>query len=137
MAARSPTFWARRTEPAGAASPLGSGAVHRHQVAAANQQAISASPPAGTRSFTWLGGKHQCSARPRSFGEGVLDKADQLRLVRNPFAHLKSSDREYNLDRRAFRVGADPEQILESDAKDAIIAMYAAAMYAFPRGGRI
>lgn len=67
----------------------------------------------------------------------VLDKADQLRMIRNPFAHLKSSGHEYNLDRRSLRMGADPESVLENDAKDAIIAMYAVALYAFSRHARI
>jgi hypothetical protein len=63
----------------------------------------------------------------------ILDKADRLRLIRNPFVHLKPFEHEHNLGRRSLRLGAHPKAILEQDAKDAIIALYAVAVHAFGR----
>lgn len=61
----------------------------------------------------------------------ILDKADRLRLIRNPFVHLKPFEHEHALDRRSLKLGAHPKSLLEQDAKEAIIAMYAVAVYAF------
>lgn len=63
----------------------------------------------------------------------ILDKADRLRLIRNPFVHLKPFQHEHNLGSRSLRLGAHPKAILEQDAKDAIIALYAVAVHAFGR----
>lgn len=63
----------------------------------------------------------------------ILDKADRLRLIRNPFVHLKPFENEHNLGSRSLRLGAHPKTILEQDAKDAIIALYAVAVHAFGR----
>jgi hypothetical protein len=63
----------------------------------------------------------------------ILDKADRLRLIRNPFVHLKPFEHEHNLGSRSLRLGAHPKTILEQDAKEAIIALYAVAVYAFGR----
>ncbi len=64
----------------------------------------------------------------------VLDKAEQLRLIRNPFVHLKAYDHVHNVGQRAWKHKTDPFSLLESDAKEALIAMYGVAIYAF--GGR-
>lgn len=61
----------------------------------------------------------------------VLDKADELRLIRNPFVHLKSFDHEHTLTQRAFKQKTYPHALLEADAKNALIAMYGVALYAF------
>lgn len=63
----------------------------------------------------------------------VLDKADQLRLIRNPFVHLKSFDHKHNVGQRAWKSKNDPWALLETDAKEALIAMYGVARYAFSR----
>ncbi len=71
-------------------------------------------------------------ARDHSLVDGlVLDKADQLRLIRNPFVHLKSYDHQHNIGQRAWRYKIDPWALLENDAKEALIAMYGVARYAF------
>jgi hypothetical protein len=63
----------------------------------------------------------------------VLDKADQLRLIRNPFVHLKLFDHKHNVAQRAWKFKTDPWAMLEDDAKDALVAMYGVARYAFSR----
>lgn len=62
----------------------------------------------------------------------VLDKADQLRLIRNPFVHLKAYDHQFTVGRRLMKT-AEPSlaAMLESDAKLAIVAMHGVAIYAF------
>jgi hypothetical protein len=62
----------------------------------------------------------------------ILDKADHLRLIRNPFVHLKSLDHEHTITRRMaksrqFHIG----EVLVADAKEALTAMYGVATYAF------
>jgi hypothetical protein len=63
----------------------------------------------------------------------LLDKADRLRLIRNPFAHLKSFDHEHSLNQRLMRKRAHPAALLEADAQEALITMYGIAIYAFAR----
>ena len=80
-----------------------------------------------------LVGIHSNSAKSNLVDSMILDKADRLRLVRNLFVHLKSFEHEHNLGNRSVRLGAHPKRILEQDANDAIIALYAVAVYAFGR----
>ena len=61
----------------------------------------------------------------------LLDKADRLRQIRNPFVHLKSFEHEHNLTRRAFSVGKLPHELLERDAKESLNLIYAVGLYAF------
>jgi len=61
----------------------------------------------------------------------LLDRIDHLRLIRNPFVHLKPFDHKYNLAQRIFSQSANPDDILENDARDAILTMYGVAVYAF------
>lgn len=63
----------------------------------------------------------------------VLDRIDHLRLIRNPFVHLKPFDHKYNLAQRIFRKRANPDDLLPNDAQDAILTMYEVAVYAFGR----
>lgn len=65
----------------------------------------------------------------------ILDKADRLRLIRNPFVHLKSLDHQHGIGQRMAKTrNFDIQAQLESDAKGAIIAMHGVAIYTF--GGR-
>lgn len=62
----------------------------------------------------------------------ILDKADHLRLIRNPFVHLKSFDHEHIITQRMaksrqFHIW----ELLEADAREALTAMYGVATYAF------
>ena len=69
-------------------------------------------------------------ARKNKFADPiVLDKAEHLRLIRNPFVHLKESDHEHNLTRRTVKSGTDPWVQSEIDARESIMAMYAVATY--------
>lgn len=64
----------------------------------------------------------------------ILDKADRLRLIRNPFVHLKEFDHQHSIGQRMAKTRTfDIRAILESDAKEALIAMYGVAVYAFAR----
>ena len=75
-----------------------------------------------------------CARRNKLVHSTILDKADRLRQIRNPFVHLKEFDHKNNLSQRMsqnrdFRIHA----LLEDDAKEALIAMYGVAVYAFRR----
>jgi hypothetical protein len=71
-------------------------------------------------------------ARKNKFADPiVLDKAEQLRLIRNPFVHLKEFDHEHTLTQRTGKHQTDPWTQSESDARESIIAMYAVAAYWF------
>jgi hypothetical protein len=61
----------------------------------------------------------------------ILDKADHLRLIRNPFVHLKPFEHEHTVGQRARAKDTDHATLLENDAKEALIAMYGVAVYAF------
>jgi hypothetical protein len=62
----------------------------------------------------------------------ILDKADRLRLIRNPFVHLKSFDHEHTIGQRMAKLRQfHIWELLEADAKEALIAMYGVATYAF------
>jgi hypothetical protein len=64
----------------------------------------------------------------------ILDKADRLRLIRNPFVHLKEYDHQHTIGQRMAKTRTyDIRALLESDAKEALIAMYGVAAYAFAR----
>ena len=64
----------------------------------------------------------------------ILEKADRLRLIRNPFVHLKSFDHQHGIGQRMAKTrNFDIRALLESDAKEAIIAMHGVAIYAFGR----
>lgn len=60
----------------------------------------------------------------------LLDKADRLRLIRNPFAHLKPLGHQHSISQRIAGALANPTVVLEDDAKEALIAMYGIAVYA-------
>jgi hypothetical protein len=61
----------------------------------------------------------------------LLDAADRLRQIRNPFVHLKSFDHEHGIGRRALKHRKDPLHLVEADAKDAVLTMYSMAVCAF------
>ncbi len=42
----------------------------------------------------------------------ILDKVDRLRLLRNPFVHLKNVDHEYRIDHRSIRSRLHPDEVL-------------------------
>ena len=54
----------------------------------------------------------------------LVERIDQLRLVRNPFAHLKKPDHGYLFGNRYIASGTHPRTLLEADAKEAFQVMY-------------
>ena len=54
----------------------------------------------------------------------LLDKFDRLRQIRNPFVHVKPPDHPFSLDQRMFTEKTQPNDLIESDAKEALSLMY-------------
>lgn len=75
----------------------------------------------------------KCARENRLVTKGLLNRVDRLRLIRNPFVHLKSFDHEHGLVQRSLRHQAHPEEILETDARNALAAMYEISVFAFGR----
>ena len=74
----------------------------------------------------------KCARRYKLVDSIILDKADRLRLIRNPFVHLKEFDHQHGINQRMAKTrNFDIQGILEADAKEALIAMYGVAAYAF------
>lgn len=61
--------------------------------------------------------------------EFILNKTDNLRKKRNPFAHLKPMKYEYGIIMRTVNSGEDIYKILENDAKEAMELMYHVSLY--------
>lgn len=73
-----------------------------------------------------------CARRNNLVDPIILDKADRLRLIRNPFVHLKEFDNKHGLGQRmAASRNFDFRALLEKDAQEALIAMYGVAAHAF------
>lgn len=52
------------------------------------------------------------------------ERMDYLRIIRNPFTHLKPNDYPYHLDIRIYRSKKMlPYKVLEDDAKEALSTM--------------
>jgi hypothetical protein len=56
--------------------------------------------------------------------EFLLEKFDRLRQIRNPFVHVKPYDHPFTLSQRIFDEKAQPVEIIENDAKEALSLMY-------------
>ena len=72
-----------------------------------------------------------CARKNNLVPSALLDKADRLRQIRNPFVHLKSFEHEHNLTRCAFVMRQHPDQLLERDAQESLTLMYGITLYAF------
>ncbi len=55
----------------------------------------------------------------------LLNTADNLRALRNPFAHRKPDDHQYTLGNRYLAEKRHPQLLLEEDAKASLVVMYA------------
>jgi hypothetical protein len=76
----------------------------------------------------------QCARANGLVNPLILDKADRLRLIRNPFVHLKEFGHQHAIGQRMAKTRTfDIPALLQSDAKEALIAMYGVAIYAFGR----
>ncbi len=56
--------------------------------------------------------------------DDVISRIDQLRLLRNPFTHLKQPDHPHTLGNRFRTQKIHPGKLLEADAKEAFKLMY-------------
>jgi hypothetical protein len=75
-----------------------------------------------------------CARRNNLVDSIILDKADRLREIRNPFVHLKEFDHKHGISQRMAKTrNFDITALLENDAKEALIAMYGVGVYAFSR----
>jgi hypothetical protein len=59
--------------------------------------------------------------------EVILNKVDRLRQIRNPFVHLKGFDHEHGIAQRTLKARTNPFELVDADAREAIVAMYAVA----------
>lgn len=71
-----------------------------------------------------------CARKNLLLPDAVLNKLDRLRVVRNPFVHLKPFDHEHIISRRMLSTRTAPEELMDRDAKDAISLMYTIGLYA-------
>jgi hypothetical protein len=55
----------------------------------------------------------------------ILKRVDELRLIRNPFTHLKDFGHPHNLSQRAYSTRQNPDTLLEQDAKNSLDALFA------------
>src|SRR5690606_29033907 len=75
----------------------------------------------------------KCARKNKLIHTAILDKVDHLRLIRNPFIHLKEFNHKHKIDRRSWDARQHPYVTLEQDAKDALVVMYTVATHAFQR----
>jgi hypothetical protein len=68
------------------------------------------------------------------FPEPLLDSAEQLRVLRNPFAHRKPDGHEHTLGNRYLAQKRHPQAVAEEDARTALIAMYGHFHHPLKRG---
>lgn len=68
-----------------------------------------------------------CARMAGILDDFLLEKADRLRHIRNPFVHLKPFDHEHGIGRRMMEARLGPHEILEADARTALSIMYAFA----------
>ena len=61
----------------------------------------------------------------------LLNKIEQLRIIRNPFIHLKPFKHEHKIIHRASKSRKRPIDLLESDAQESLRLAYAVALYSF------
>ena len=73
----------------------------------------------------------ECCRKNNLLNPALLARVDRLRLIRNPFTHLKSFDHPHGLGQRSLRGRSHPETVLESDAKESLTTMYTVAAHAF------
>ena len=72
----------------------------------------------------------ECARQNQLLPEAVLAKLDRLRMIRNPFVHLKPFDHEHIVSRRMLASRTAPEELLDRDAREAIALMYTVGLYA-------
>ncbi len=66
----------------------------------------------------------KCLRREGLVNDYLLDKADALRKLRNPFVHLQAFEAPDRITQRAIHEKKNPIGILEDKAKEAVSLMY-------------
>jgi hypothetical protein len=66
-----------------------------------------------------------CLKKHKLEHEIILKRVDSLRLIRNPFTHLKDFSHPHNLSQRAYSLLKNPQTLLEQDAKDSMDVLFA------------
>lgn len=72
----------------------------------------------------------ECARRNQLLPEAALKKLDRIRMVRNPFIHLKPFDHEHVISRRMLTTKTAPEKLMDEDTREAIALMYTISFYA-------
>jgi hypothetical protein len=72
-----------------------------------------------------------CCRKNDLLNHTLLKRIDRLRLIRNPFVHLKSFEHPHGVGQRMLRGRSHPEAVLEADAKESLTTMYTVAVHAF------
>ena len=67
------------------------------------------------------------------FPESLLDAADKLRALRNPFAHRRPDDDNDRFSNRYIARKTHPRVVLEEDARVALASMYACVRHVLRR----
>ena len=74
-----------------------------------------------------------CARENEIWPDVVLTRLAHLQAIRNPFIHLKDFDHGHGLTQRSWRVGREPQDVLEEDAKEALETIFALVqLTAFP-----
>jgi hypothetical protein len=71
----------------------------------------------------------ECCRKNNFLDATISDRVERLRLIRNPFVHLKSFEHPHTIGQRIMRELRDPFSIMEADAKESLITMYTVATY--------
>jgi hypothetical protein len=81
-----------------------------------------------------LAGIVDCLRQHNLEHELILNRVDALRLVRNPFTHLKKFEHPHTLSQRAIANQQNPLALLEEDAKKALDVLFAIIRHSKFRG---
>ena len=66
----------------------------------------------------------KAAAEHKVFPQEWIERTEKLRLLRNPFAHLKDLKHEHTIGSRYRKKQVHPATLLETDAKESLELMY-------------
>jgi len=72
-----------------------------------------------------------CCRKHDFLNSPVLIRIERLRTIRTPFLHLKQFDHPHTIGQRTLRDRRHPFSVMEEDAKESLITMYAVATSRF------
>ncbi len=76
-----------------------------------------------------------CCKKNGFLNELILKRVDRLRAIRNPFVHLKEFEHQQTIGQRTLGTGRHPFAVMEDDARDSLVTMYAVANTPLVRPG--